>query len=125
MVTFVTKSILMGYDELLAFGRSNVDALIQMNEVFAKAIQEVSKEIAALTQAQFERVVAASQEALAAKSPQEALKAHTAFATASIERLLTTSSKLGELNVKLATDTAAPLTTQLSTTFEKLAKRAA
>jgi len=125
MVTFMTKPMFMGYDELLALGQSNVEALLQTNQAFAKAIQEIGKEIAAVTQAEFERVATASREALAAKSPQEALKVQAAFATASLERLLASSTKLGELNVKLATDTVVPLTTKVSAALEKVTARAA
>jgi phasin family protein len=125
MVTVMSKSIFMGYEEFIAFSQSNVEALLQTNQVFAKAIQEIGKEIAALTQAELERVATASREALAAKSPQEALKVQTAFATASLERLLASSTKLGELNVKLATDTVAPITTKVSAAIQKVTARAA
>jgi phasin family protein len=125
MVISMSKPIFMGYNELVALSQSNVEALLQTNQVFTKAIQEIGKEIASLTQAEFERVATASREALAAKSPQEALKVQTAFATGSLERLLATSTKLGELNVKLATDTMAPITTKVGAALDKVTARAA
>jgi phasin family protein len=121
----MTKPIFMGYDALIAFGQSNIDALLQTNQVFATAVQEIGKEIAALTQAEFERVATASREALAAKSPQEALKVQTDYAMASLERVLATSAKLGELNAKLAKDTVVPITTKVSAALEKVTARAA
>jgi phasin family protein len=125
MVIIMSKPLFMGYDQLIAFSQSNVEAMLQTNQVFAKAIQEIGKEIASLAQAEFERVATAGREALAAKSPQEALKVQTAFATASLERLLATSTKLGELNVKLATDTMVPITTKVGAALEKATARAA
>ena len=125
MVPIMTKPIFMGYDALIAFGQSNIDALLQTNQVFATAVQEIGKEIAALTQAEFERVATASREALAAKSPQEALKVQTDYAMASLERVLATSAKLGELNAKLAKDTVVPITTKVSAALEKVTARAA
>jgi hypothetical protein len=125
MVPIMTTSTFKGYDTLIAFGQSNIDALIQANQVFAKAMEEMGKEIAALAQAELERVAAASREALAAKSVEEVLKVQTDFATASLKRLLATSTKLGELNVKLATDTVVPITTKVTTALEKVTKRAA
>jgi hypothetical protein len=125
MVPIMTTSTFKGYDTLIAFGQSNIDALIQANQVFAKAAEEIGKEIAALAQAELERVAAASREALAAKSVEEVLKVQTAFATASFKRLLATSAKLGELNIKLATDTVVPITTKVSTALEKVTTRAA
>jgi phasin family protein len=124
-VIIMSKSLFMGYDQLIAFGQSNVEAMLQTNQVFAKAIQEIGKEIASLAQAEFERVATAGREALAAKSPQEALKVQTAFATGSLERLLATSTKLGELNVKLATDTMVPITAKVGAALEKVTARAA
>ena len=42
-----------------------------------------------------------------------------------LERLLASSTKLGELNVKLATDTVAPITTKVSAAIQKVTARAA
>ena len=81
-----------------------------MRPVFIKVIQEIGKEIAALTQVEFERAAATTRAAMAAKTFREAVEVQSAFATASIGRLLHTSSKLGELNIKLATDTVVPIT---------------
>jgi phasin family protein len=125
MVTLMTTPTFNGYDAFIAFSQSNIDALTRTNQVFIKAIQEIGKEVAALTQAELERAAAATRAALAAKTFREVVEVQTAFATASIERLLNTSTKLGELNVKLATDTAVPITTKVSAALEKAAKRAA
>ena len=56
---------------------------------------------------------------------QRTFRVQTDFATASLKRLLATSTKLGELNVKLATDTVVPITTKVSTALEKVTRRAA
>jgi phasin family protein len=125
MVPIMTTATFKGFETFFAFGQSNMDAMMQVNRVFATTMQEIGKEIAALTQGEFERVAAASREALAAKSVEEVLKVQTRFATASLERLLTSSTKLGELNVKLATKTVAPITTKVSAVLEKVTARAA
>ena len=116
----MTTSTFNGYDALLAFSQSNIDALIQTNQVFAKAVQE----IAALTQAELERAATAGREALAARSFEEVFKVQTGFATASLEQLLATSTKLGELNARLATDAVAPVVTKLGA-VPKVTARAA
>ena len=40
-----------GYDEIAAFGKANIDALLQANSVFTKGVEELSKEFISLTQA--------------------------------------------------------------------------
>jgi hypothetical protein len=125
IVTLMTTSTFNGVDEFIAFSQSNIDALTRTNQVFIKVIQEIGKEIAALTQAEVERAAATTRAAMAAKTFREAVEVQTAFAMASIERLLHTSTKLGELNIKLATDTVVPITSRVSAALEKAAKRAA
>jgi hypothetical protein len=125
MVPIMTTSTFKGYDALIAFSQSNIDALIQANLAFTRAFEEIGKEIGALAQAELERVAVASREALAAKSVEEVLTMQTAFATASLKRLLATSTRLGELNVKLAKGTMVPITTKVSAALDKVTTRAA
>jgi phasin family protein len=114
-----------GYDNIAAFGKANMDALIQANKVFAKGLEEISKEVLHLTQSSIESATAATKAMFAAKSLKDVVELNANFTKSHFDKLVTNSTKLGEMGVKLATDTIAPITARVNTAVEKSVKPAA
>ncbi|HVJ54751.1 MAG TPA: phasin family protein [Aliidongia sp.] len=114
-----------GYDALIALAQSNLDAMIHSSTTFTKISEEIGKEIASQAHDASERVAVASRATLSAKTFQELLDAQVSFATASLDRFLATSTKLSELNSKLALDSVVPITKQVGALLDKAKRTAA
>jgi phasin family protein len=109
VVNLMTNPAFKGFDDFTSFGQANIDALIQTNTVFAKGVEEFSKEIASLARASMETGAAAAKATFAAKTVTDVVAVQTDFAHASLQKLLANWARFGELGVKLATETASPL----------------
>jgi len=111
-----------GYDEIAAFGKANIDALIQANTVFTKGVEAISKEFIALTQSQLESAAAAAKAIFAAKTLKDMVELNAEFTKANFDKLVANSTKLGELSTKVATDTFAPISARVTSVVERAAK---
>ena len=114
-----------GYEEIAAFGKANIDAMIQANTVFSKGLEAISKEFIALTQSHMESTAAAAKAIFAAKTLKDVVELNAEFHKANFDKLVANSTKLGELGTKVATDTFAPLSARVTSVVEKAAKPAA
>ena len=114
-----------GYEEIAAFGKANIDAMIQANTVFSKGLEAISKEFIALTQAHLESSAAAAKAIFAAKTLKDVVELNAEFHKANFDKLVANSTKLGELGTKVATDTFAPISARVTSVVEKAAKPAA
>jgi phasin family protein len=106
------------YEEITAAGKANIDALVEANTVFFSGFQALSKEMFSLTQASMEQAAAATTAMLSAKTLKDVMELNTGFAKSQYEKLLHDSGKLGELTIKLATETAAPLAARATHAIE-------
>lgn len=111
-----------GYDEIAAFGKANIDALIQANTVFTKGVEAISKEFIALTQSQLESAAAAAKAIFAAKTLKDVVELNAEFTKANFDKMVANSTKLGELGTKVATDTFAPISARVTSVVERAAK---
>jgi len=114
-----------GYEEIAAFGKANIDAIIQANTVFSKGLEAISKEFIALTQAHMESSAAAAKAIFAAKTLKDVVELNAEFHKANFDKLVANSTKLGELGTKVATDAFAPISARVTSVVEKAAKPAA
>ena len=114
-----------GYEEIAAFGKANIDAMIQANTVFSKGLEAISKEFIALTQAHMESSAAAAKAIFAAKTLKDVVELNAEFHKANFDKLVANSTKLGELGTKVATDAFAPIGARVTSVVEKAAKPAA
>jgi phasin family protein len=126
MVSFMTATpTFKGYEEIAAFGKANIDALIQANTVFTKGIETISKEVFTLTQSQFESAAAGAKAIFAARTLKDFVELNTDLTKAHFDKLVAHSTKLGELSAKVATDTFAPISARVTSVVEKAAKPSA
>jgi|GEM_PF-2110840 phasin family protein len=126
MVSHMTATpTFKGYDEIAAFGKANIDALIQANTVFTKGVEAISKEVISLTQSQFESAAAGAKAIFEARTLKDFVELNADFHKAHFDKLVANSTKLGELGAKVATDTFAPISARVTSVVEKAAKPAA
>jgi phasin family protein len=118
-------STIKGYDELTAISKANIDALVRANQVFAKGVEEISKEMLSLTQSSLESAATAAKAIFGAKTLKDVVELNADFTRTHFDKLVSNSTKLGEMSVKLATDTLAPITARVNVAVEKAVKPAA
>jgi phasin family protein len=114
-----------GYDEFTAISKANLDALVQANKVFAKGVENISKEVLSLTQSSLESAATAAKAIFAAKTLKDMVELNAEFTRTHFDKLVANSTKLSEMSVKLATDAFAPITARVTVAVEKAVKPAA
>jgi phasin family protein len=127
-VTFMTAfptPPFKGYEELAAFGKANMEALVQANSILVKGFEALSKEILALTEASMETAATTTKAVLAAKTIKDVVTLQSDFTKTSFDKFVANSSKLSELGVKVAADAIAPVTARVNVAVEKVLKPAA
>jgi len=113
------------YEQVVAFHKGNFEPFVQANTLLAKGAQEISKEFFAQAQSHMQSAATAGQAAFTAKTLQDAVQLNVESAKAGYEKLVATSTKLGELSVKVATEAFAPVTARLNVAVETFGKTAA
>lgn len=115
--------ILKSYDELSVLTKGNVDAVVKSGTIVAKGAEEAGKQVAAFTQSSMEKGVSNAKALLAVKTIQELFELQNAFAKASLDALVSESTKLQELTVKVANEAMVPLSARMNVAVEALSKK--
>lgn len=113
------------YDDVLAFGRDNIDVATEVGTRAVRGLQEVGAAWMALLQKSAEEVPAITKALSNCKTPKEATQLQADLAKANLEDLMTTALQFQQLGLKIATSTFEPITKRFSETASKYGKFAA
>ena len=111
-----------GYEDAIAYGKANVDAVMKSNAIFVKGVQDFNKVLFGLAQESIEDSVTASKKFLGCKTVQDAVETQTALATSNYAKVLKESGKITDLSVKLAEEVSQPIAKRVNETVEKFTK---
>lgn len=111
-------------EKISEYYKANYDALLESQAVLMKGFEAFSHQVVALAQASLESAAAAAKAAIAAQSVADLMALQADFSKASFEKLLTDSTKLGEMGVKLATEAMAPVNARVNETVSLVRKAA-
>jgi phasin family protein len=111
-------------EEFVAFSQGNFEALIKSGQIWAAGVQDLSKQIATVTQASFEEGFSTLKALTGVKSLKDALDLQAAFTRSAVEKTLAESGKLTDASFKLTEQALAPLTARVTIAVEKFAKAA-
>lgn len=111
-------------EEMVSFGQGNVEAFVKSGQIWAAGIQDLTKQMAASTQAAMDESVSGFKALTGVKSFKEAIELQTSFGRAAFERALSETGRFTEASLKLAEQTAAPLAARVTLAVEKLSKTA-
>lgn len=117
-----SAQMMKGYEDLTALSKENIDALVQSGTVAIRGAEALGKEVAAYTQASFEKSVAAGKAMMGAKSLREVVDLQNDYAKANFDALVAESTKLSEMSVKLTTEAFAPVAARFNATVGKITK---
>jgi phasin family protein len=99
--------------------RQGVEAFIKSSTTFAKGAEQMFKTIAALVQSSTERNSAAMKDLMACKTLNELTEAQNRIAQENFEEMMTASTKLSEMAIKLTTEAFEPINDQVGKSIKK------
>ena len=100
-----TKSI----DNIVTFGKDNVDAFVQSGTVAVKGFEELAKTYAALANKSIEQTQSAVKALSGVKSPTEFQTVYSGLVKTSLESFVAEGRKLQELTTTIVNSSVAPI----------------
>jgi phasin family protein len=112
------ETLTMNTEKLTSFNNSNIEAVMKSGRIWAAGVQDLSKTVAAATQAQFDHAMSAWKALGSVRSPREAIELQTSLARTSFETALAQTGAIADASAKLAEQTMAPITAHMKIAIE-------
>lgn len=109
-------------EEAAEFSRGNLEAMTKSAQLMTVGMQDLGKQVFAVTQALTDHALESAKALAAVKSLKEAADIQAAFAKASMERSMSEAAKLQEATFRLAEQASAPITARVTLAVEKFGK---
>jgi len=97
------------FDQIVAFGKDNVEAVVKSSTLAVKGIEELAKVYSTLASQSIEQTSNAVKALTTAKSPTEFQSIYTNLAKTNIESFVSESRKIQELSNSIVTSSFAHL----------------
>lgn len=111
-----------GYEDMVAFSKSNIEAMVQSNEIFSVGVKEINSTIYKLAQSNIEQTVALAQKMMSCTSLAEVVELQSDLAKTQYETAVEETRKLSDQTIKLAEKASKPLAERLTVAVETLSK---
>jgi len=111
--------------EATEFAKGNVEAVVESGKILAGGVQDLGKTYADEAKSAYETVTADMKEMASIKSPTELFQLQGKIMRRNFDMLVSASSKNTDAMMKLANESAAPITGRVNVAAEKLSKVAA
>jgi phasin family protein len=111
-------------EEFVAFGQGNVEAFVKSGQIWVAGVQDLSKQVAANAQAQFDETMSCFKAMTTVKSLKDMFELQSAFAKSALEKTMSESGKLTDASLKLTEQALAPITARVTTAVETFSKAA-
>ena len=83
-------------EEMTAFGKGNVEALVETSKIAAKSMETLGQEVADYAKTSFESATAAAKTLAAAKSPTEFMTLHSEYTRSAFDTMIAEGSRSTE-----------------------------
>lgn len=110
------------FDEAAKAGRANLDAWMKANDILVKGFEKIGQEVADFGKTASEKQMAAAKQIMGVKNVQEAIELQTGFAREAFDKWVAESTKLSEMAVKVANESAEPIQARVNETVETVSK---
>ena len=110
------------YEDAVAYGKDNFDAILKANALFTKGFQAINKEVFSIVQASFEENASVTKKVLACTTVQDVVALQSDTAQESYTKVIDQSKKITDMSVKIAEEAVVPLTKRVNVTVEKFSK---
>jgi phasin family protein len=121
-LTKLFPSAAKNFDELAEFNKGNIEAFVAASSAAAKGFETLSQQLIAYNQKAVETSVATAKALLGCRTMQDVVEVQTDLTKKGIDEWLAEGTKLSELTVKVANQTAEPISTRLSEAVDRLMK---
>jgi phasin family protein len=121
----VVYAALPGVEDLLDFGKANVEAVIATGQYLAHGMQQLTESLITWSQGSLEKTLAAGKALAGVSSVEDALALSQKAAQQSLEDLLAEGNHLTSLSTKLLEEAFAPLQSRVKAAVEKISSIAA
>ena len=111
-----------GYEQAVAYGKENVDAVMKSNAIFVKGLQDINTVLFGLAQTSLEDSVAATQKLFGCKTVADVMDTQADLAKTGYAKAVENSRKISELSAKVAEAARQPITKQVNEVVEKFSK---
>lgn len=98
-----------GYDQFVAFGKENAEAVFKSANVAGKGFETLNAEVFTYSRRTFEEGVTATKAMLASKNVHEILEIQSGFAKSAVESYVAEITKCQELALAAAKEAAEPI----------------
>lgn len=109
-------------DEVAAFGKSNVDAFFQAGAIFFHGMEELTRGMVGLTQAQVETSLSMAKSLIAAKTLTEFTDLQNAYSKTAFDNAVSDATKISEMALKITNEAIEPITQRVTATMEHISK---
>ena len=103
-----------GYDEIIAFHKANMEALIQSNTLLASGFQELSRDFFAEVQGSLDDSASKTRLALGAPSMKEVIEIALDNSLSGYQKLAASSAKLTQQSWRVLSDAIAPVAARMT-----------
>lgn len=100
-------------------GRQGMEAFMKSSNTFAKGAEQMFKTVASIVQDSAERNSEAFKTLMACKTLNELTEAQNRIAQENFEEMMTATTKLSEMAIKLATEAFDPINDQMAKSIKK------
>jgi hypothetical protein len=114
--------MLKAVEDAVEFGKGNIEAVVQANQILVAGLQDLSKAVAANTQGLIEEGMANARALAGVKSVKEAMDLHAAFVRSAVEKGMANATATQTHALKLAETAFAPMADRAKLAMEKFAK---
>ncbi len=111
-------------EQFVTFGQGNVEALVKSSQIVATGMQDLSKLVAANTQASMDQAMSTFRALTSVRSLKDAMDIQATFARTAIEKTLAQTGKVAETPFKVAEQAMAPIAGRVSLAVESFGKTA-
>jgi phasin family protein len=109
-------------EEFVAFGQGNVEAFVKSSQIWAAGVQDLSKQVAATAQANFDETMSTFKAMSTIKSLKDAFELQAGLARSTMEKTMAESGRLTDASLKLTEQALAPITARVTLAVEKFGK---
>lgn len=107
-------------EEMSAFGKGNVEALVESGKIAAKGLESLGQGYAEYGRKSFEGATAVLKSLAGVKTPAEFLQLQSDFVRSQFDSMVAETSKTTEAVLKLAGDVAQPISNRVAVAAEKI-----
>ena len=109
-------------DDLAAFNKGNLEAFVAASAAAAKGFETLGQEILAYNQKAMEASIATTKALLGCRTMQDLVETQSDLTRRSFEEWVAEGTRLSELTVKVANQTAEPISARLNEAVDRFMK---